>query len=118
MRLRAQDDKPLLAAWAKLQEAGKAGKLLGPAAMVKDINLIPDQAQRQMATFQSFFMVKLLLDLYCDKFVNRYGTLMNTFDEMEAEEGFRQVTSFDFEKFFHLFREWVGSTTGLAVLSD
>jgi hypothetical protein len=35
---------------------------------------------------------------------------MGALDDMEAETCFRQVTSFDFDKFFSLFSDWVQKT--------
>lgn len=118
VKLRSDSTKYLLAGWTMIQDAEKNDKLIKPSVMVKNIGLIPDPARRQLALYQSYYMVKLLLNLYCDKFVHRYGTLMSALEDMEAEDGFRQVTSFDFEKFFSLFREWVRTTNGLVAMSD
>lgn len=96
--------------WTRLQEAQKANQLIKPGIMVKDINLIPDAARRQLALMQSFYMVKLMLGIYCDSFFMKYSTLMGALEDMESEDCFRQITSFDFEKFFSLFNDWVQKT--------
>ncbi len=93
--------------WARLQDAQRANQLIKPSLMIKDINLIPDASRRQLALFQSFYMVRLLLGIYCDSFFTKYSTLMFALEDMDAEACFRQVTSFDFEKFFILFSDWV-----------
>jgi hypothetical protein len=96
--------------WAILQKAQAANQLIQPAVMRKDINLIPDPTRRELALYQSFYMVRLLLTIYCDSFFNKYSTLMSALDDMESETCFRQITSFDFEKFFGLFENWVQKT--------
>ncbi|HPW60634.1 MAG TPA: hypothetical protein PLK58_18450 [Candidatus Rifleibacterium sp.] len=96
--------------WARLQEAQKANQLIKPQIMIKDINLIPDSSRRQLALIQSFYMVRLLLGIYCDSFFAKYSTLMYALEDMDSEACFRQITSFDFEKFFTLFSDWVQKT--------
>ncbi|MDN5279471.1 MAG: hypothetical protein PWR01_3436 [Clostridiales bacterium] len=109
-KIRKDSREWLQKGWAKLQEAQKANQLIKPGIMIKDINLIPDAARRQLALFQSFYMVRLLLGIYCDSFFSKYSTLMGALEDMEAENCFRQITSFDFEKFFSLFDDWVKKT--------
>lgn len=96
--------------WARLQEAQRANQLIKPSVMTKDINLIPDPNRRLLALMQSFYMVRLLLGIYCDSFFSKYSTLMSALEDMEAETCFRQITSFDFEKFSSLFSDWVQKT--------
>jgi hypothetical protein len=96
--------------WAELQDAQKANRLIKPGILEKDITLIPDANRRQLAMYQSFYMVRLLLSIYCDSFFTKYSTLMSALEDMEAEVCFRQITSFDFEKFFYLFNDWVQKT--------
>lgn len=109
-KIRRDSREWLQKGWGRLQEAQRANQLIKPAMMVKDINLIPDPARRQLALLQSFYMVKLLLGIYCDSFFSKYSTLMGALEDMEAEACFRQITSFDFEKFFNLFNDWVQKT--------
>jgi hypothetical protein len=78
--------------------------------MAKDITLIPDAQRRQLAMLQAFYMVRLLLGIYCDSFFTKYSTLMKAIADMDAETCFRQITSFDFDKFFVLFNDWVQKT--------
>lgn len=96
--------------WVRLQDAQRANQLIKPSIMAKDINLIPDASRRQLALFQSFYMVRLLLGIYCDSFFVKYSTLMGVLEDMESEACFRQITSFDFEKFYSMFSEWVQKT--------
>ncbi len=96
--------------WAILQKAQSANQLIQPDVMRKDINLIPDPARRELALYQSFYMVRLLLTIYCDSFFTKYSTLMGALEDMESETCFRQITSFDFDKFFSLFENWVQKT--------
>ncbi|MBF0502187.1 MAG: hypothetical protein HQM09_18750 [Candidatus Riflebacteria bacterium] len=118
VRMRPQSNGFLMNGWSRLQEAEAADKLIKPSVMVKNIAIIPDSARRQLAFHQSYFMVKFLMTIYCNKFVQRYGTLMRALEDMDAEDAFRQVTSFDYEKFHVLFREWVRSTNALVAVSD
>lgn len=96
--------------WTRLQEAQRGNQLIKPGILVKDINLIPDPSRRQLALYQAFYMVRLLLGIYCDSFFTKYSTLMGALEDMESEDCFRQITSFDFEKFFSLFNDWVQKT--------
>ena len=78
--------------------------------MLKDIMLIPNPERRELAKYQSFFMVKYLLNLCGDNFFGKYSTLMSALQDMESEDCFRQITSFNFDKFFSMFEEWVSKT--------
>lgn len=109
-KIRQDSREWLQAGWAKLQEAQKNGQLIKPAVLSKDINLIPDSTRRQLALYQAFYMVRLLLGIYCDSFFTKYSTLMGALEDLEAENCFRQITSFDFDKFFSLFSDWVQKT--------
>ncbi|GAB4279859.1 MAG: hypothetical protein Kow0029_23990 [Candidatus Rifleibacteriota bacterium] len=109
-KIRKDSSEWLQTGWSKLQEAQRANQLIKPGVLVKDINLIPDANRRQLALFQAFYMVRLLLGIYCDSFFSKYATLMAAIEDMEAEDCFRQITSFDFEKFFSLFNDWVQKT--------
>lgn len=115
-KIRRDSREWLQSGWARLQEAQRANQLIKPATMVKDINLIPDATRRQLALFQSFYMVRLLLGIYCDSFFSKYSTLMYALEDMEAESCFRQITSFDFEKFFLLFSDWVQKTNAWSAM--
>ncbi len=109
-KIRKDSREWLQSGWARLQDAQRANQLIKPATMVKDINLIPDATRRQLALFQSFYMVRLLLGIYCDSFFSKYSTLMGVLEDMDSESCFRQITSFDFDKFFSLFSDWVQKT--------
>ena len=109
-KIRKDSREWLQTGWTRLQEAQKANQLIKPQIMIKDINLIPDANRRQLALFQSFYMVRLLLGIYCDSFFTKYSTLMYALEDMDSEACFRQITSFDFEKFFTLFSDWVQKT--------
>ena len=102
--------------WTRLQDAQRGNQLIKPAIMVKDIYLIPDSSRRQLALFQSYYMVKLLLGDYCDTFFSKYSTLMGALEDLEAEACFRQITSFDFDKFFVLFSDWVQKTNAWSAM--
>ena len=115
-KIRPDSREWLQAGWNKLQEAQKSGQLIKPNILVKDINLIPDPARRQLALYQAFYMVRLLLSIYCDSFFTKYSTLMGALEDMEAETCFRQITSFDFEKFFTLFSDWVHKTNAWSAM--
>jgi hypothetical protein len=109
-KIRKDSREWLQKGWGLLQEANKSHQLIKPGVMEKDIKLIPDIARRQLAMYQSFYMVRLLLGIYCDSFFTKYSTLMGALEDMEAENCFRQITSFDFSKFFELFSDWVEKT--------
>lgn len=109
-KLRKDSREWLQSGWKTLQESQKANQLIKPGIMEKDIKLIPDPGRRQLALMQSFYMVRLLLGIYCDSFFTKYSTLMSALDDMEAETCFRQITSFDFDKFHGLFCDWVKVT--------
>ncbi|MDD3148284.1 MAG: hypothetical protein PHD82_13360 [Candidatus Riflebacteria bacterium] len=115
-KIRKDSREWLQAGWAKLQDAQKANQLIKPAILTKDIYLVPDASRRQLALFQSFYMVRLLLGIYCDSFFSKYSTLMYALEDMEAESCFRQITSFDFEKFFVLFSDWVQKTNAWSAM--
>jgi hypothetical protein len=115
-KIRKDSREWLQKGWSRLQDAQRANQLIKPAIMVKDINLIPDPARRQLALWQSFYMVRLLLGIYCDSFFSKYSTLMGALEDMEAETCFRQITSFDFEKFFSLFNDWVQKTNAWSAM--
>ncbi|MFZ2955381.1 MAG: hypothetical protein WA705_00595 [Candidatus Ozemobacteraceae bacterium] len=117
-RMRPQSNSYLMDGWSRLQEAESGDKLIKLSAMVKNIFTIPDPARRQLAIHQAFYMVKYLLGIYCNKFVQRYGTMMRAIEDMPSEDAFRQVISFGFDKFYALFREWVRSTNALMVMND
>lgn len=93
--------------WESLQTAQKSGQLIKPAMMLKDINIIPDPARRQLACFEAYYMVKMLINNNCDAFFSKYSTLMKALDDMEAEVCFRQITSFDIGRFYSMFEKWV-----------
>ena len=93
--------------WEKLQAAQKNNQLLKPSMMLKEISIMPDLNKKELALFQSYYLVKHLLTIYCDKFFSKYSTLMKALEDMEAETCFRQITSFDFEKFFSMFDSFV-----------
>jgi hypothetical protein len=115
-KVRKDNREFLQAGWAKLQDAQKSKQLIKPDLMLKDINLIPNPQRRELAQFQAFYMVRLLLTIYCDSFFNKYSTLMGALTDMEAEACFRQITSFDFNKFFDLFDNWVEKTNAWAAM--
>lgn len=115
-KIRKESREWLQKGWGKLQEAQRVNQLIKPAIMVKDINLIPDPARRQLALMQSFYMVRLLLGIYCDSFFSKYSTLMGALEDLEAEACFRQITSFDFEKFFAFFNDWVQKTNAWSAM--
>ena len=100
----------LQSGWEKLQAAQKNGQLIKPAMMVKEITLMTDASKKEMALMQSFYMVRLLLTIYCDSFFSKYSTLMKALEDMESETCFRQITSFSFDKFFSMFDNWVKNT--------
>ncbi|HEY9071097.1 MAG TPA: hypothetical protein VIV61_12635 [Candidatus Ozemobacteraceae bacterium] len=108
----------LIAGWNSLQEANKTDQLIKPGLMLKNINFIPDPARRRLAQHQAFYMVRLLLSTYSDKFFKRYSTLMGAFEDMESEAVFRQCCNLDYEKFFSLFKDWVRTTNAWAAASD
>jgi len=108
----------LLNAWNQIQQAELADKLIRLTVMVKNINLIPDPARRQLAFHQAYFMAKYLLTNCGDKFFHRYGTLMKALEDMDAESAFQQTCNFNFEKFFPLFREWVRVTNAIIAVSE
>ncbi len=93
--------------WEVLQEAKKNNQLIKPAMMLKDINLIPDPNRRQLACFEAYYMVKMLITNNCDGFFAKYSTLMKALEDMEAEVCFRQITSFDIDRFYTMFETWV-----------
>jgi len=115
-KIRPDSREWLQAGWIRLQEAQKGGQLIKPAILSKDINLIPDPGRRQLALYQAFYMVRLLLGIYCDSFFTKYSTLMGALEDMEAETCFRQITSFDFDKFFSLFSDWVQKTNAWSAM--
>ena len=115
-KIRSDSREWLQSGWGKLQEAQKSGQLIKPGILTKDIHLIPDPARRQIALFQSFYMVRLLLGIYCDSFFTKYSTLMGALEDLEAETCFRQITSFDFEKFHALFSDWVQKTNAWSAM--
>lgn len=117
-RLRSDGKAYLLAGWTALQEAEKTDKLIKPNMMVKYVGLIPDPARRTLALHQAFFMVKFLHTVYPDRFIKKYGTLMSALEDMEAESGFQQITGYDYEKFFVLFKDWVKSTNIWVAVTD
>ena len=106
----------LQSGWEKLQNAQNKGQLIKPSLMTKDISLIPDPSRRELAFFQSFYMVKLLLTIYCDNFFSKYSTLMKALEDMESENCFRQITSFSFDKFFSMFETWVHKTNAWSAM--
>jgi len=118
LRARRNSNDYLHAGWISLQEAHKADQLIKPALMLKNINFIPDPARRQLALHQAFFMVRLLVSTYSDKFFKRYSTLMGAFEDMESESAFRQTCNLDYEKFFTMFKDWVRSTNAWAAISE
>ncbi len=97
----------LQSGWEKLQTAQKQGSLLKPNMLIRDLSTIIDPQKLELAKFQSYYMVKLLLSIYCDKFFSKYSTLMKAIDDMDSENCFRQITSFSYEKFFSMFENWV-----------
>ncbi|MBI3039364.1 DUF2156 domain-containing protein [bacterium] len=107
----------LLDGWSKLQEAEKSDQLIKLSILTKNIAMIPDQNRKILAQFQSFYLVKFLLSL-CNEFVKRYSTLMSSIEDMESENAFRQVASFNYDKFFSLFKEWVHSTNAWLAISE
>lgn len=115
-KIRKDSREWLQKGWVRLQEAQRSNQLIKPSIMIKDINLIPDSARRQLALYQSFYMVRLLLGIYCDSFFAKYSTLMGALEDLEAETCFRQITSFDFEKFFSLFSDWVQKTNAWSAM--
>ena len=115
-KIRPDSHEWLQNGWNKLQEAQKSGQLIKPGIMVKDIHLISDPVRRQLALYQSFYMVRLLLGIYCDSFFAKYSTLMSALEDLEAETCFRQITSFDFDKFFVLFSDWVQKTNAWSAM--
>ena len=106
-RIRQDQINWLQSGWEKLQAAQKNGQLLKPNMLVKELSTISDAQKRELGFYQSYYMVKLLLSIYCDKFFSKYSTLMKALEDMEAENCFRQITSFSYEKFFSMFEEWV-----------
>ena len=110
LQLRKEGEKSLKDGWDSLQTAQASDQLIKPELMLKDITLIPNPKRRELAKMQAFFMVKFILTMYCDSFFGKYSTLMNALSDMEAEYCFRQITSFDFDKFFKLFKDWVSKT--------
>lgn len=100
--------------WNLLLDANKKNQLVKPALLDNDLTPVSDENRRQLAIYQSFYMVHFLLNTYCDSFFSRYSTLMKVIDYMEAETCFRQITSFDFEKFFAMFESWVGKNKAWA----
>lgn len=109
-KLRRDSREWLQNGWKALQSSQKANQLIKPGVMEKDIKLIPDPNRRQLAMMQSFYMVRLLLSIYCDSFFSKYSIMMSAIDDMGAETCFRQITSFDFDKFHALFCNWVKTT--------
>lgn len=93
--------------WDMLQEAKKNNQLIKPVMMLKDINLIPEPQRKQLAFFEAYYMVKMLTTNNCDGFFAKYSTLMKALEDMEAEICFRQITSFDIERFYAMFEKWV-----------
>lgn len=110
LKYRPDSRQYLLEGWTELQTALKANQLIRPSMMIKNLSLIPDSQRRKLAFHQAYFMVKLLMTMYCDGFFKKYSTLMGALEDMEAENTFRQLTGFDFEKFFGLFEDWVRTT--------
>jgi len=117
-RIGPDSQQNLLNAWGTLQEAQKVEQLIKPNLMMKSVHLIPDPTRRALAVNQSFFMARLLLTIYCDKFFNRYSTLMGALEDMDAQAAFRQVTNFDYDKFFSLFKDWVRTENAWVAISD
>lgn len=117
-KIRPDSKDYLVGGWNSLLEALKAEQLIKPSVMAKSLHLIPDANRRQLAIHQAYFMVRLLLTNYADKFFRKYATLMAAFEDMEAENAFQQITSFDFEKFFGLFKDWVRTTNVWVAISD
>lgn len=115
-KIRRDSREWLQSGWGRLQEAQRNGQLIKPSIMIKDIYLIPDPVRRQLAMFQAFYMVKLLLGIYCDSFFTKYSTLMGALEDLEAESCFRQITSFDFNKFFSFFTDWVQKTNAWSAM--
>lgn len=106
----------LQSGWSKLQEAQRGDQLIKPTVMARDVNLIPDSGRRQLALYQAYYMVRLLLSIHCDGFFTKYSTLMHALEDMEAEACFRQITGYDFEKFFNLFNDWVKRTNAWSAI--
>ena len=97
----------LQSGWEKLQIAQKQDSLLKPDMLKRDLSTIINPQKLELAQFQSYYMVKLLLRIYCDKFFSKYSTLMKAIEDMDSENCFRQITSFSYEKFFSMFENWV-----------
>ena len=115
-RLKPHSKDFLLHGWNQLQDCQKNNTLIKPNMLVNNLGLIPDEQRRTLAYFESFYMVRLLTTQYSTGFFNKYATLMSALDHMEAETIFRQITSFDFDKFFSLFEDWVRTTNGWAAM--
>ena len=115
-KIRQDQIQWLQTGWEKLQTAQKANQLIKPAMMVKEITLMSDAAKKELALMQSFYMVRLLLTIYCDSFFSKYSTLMKALEDMESETCFRQITSFSFDKFFSMFDNWVQKTNAWAAM--
>ncbi|MBQ2594221.1 MAG: hypothetical protein II567_13190 [Candidatus Riflebacteria bacterium] len=109
-KIRQDQIQWLQSGWEKLQTAQKNGQLLKPTMMLKEISLMSDSVKKELAFFQSFYMVRLLLTIYCDSFFSKYSTLMKALEDMESETCFRQITSFSFDKFYSMFENWVQKT--------
>ncbi len=117
-KIRPDSKEFLVSGWNICLEALKAEQLIKPSVMAKSLHLIPDANRRQLATFQAFFMVRLLISNYSDKFFKKYATLMAVLEDADAENVFRQVTTLDFDKFFGLYKDWVRTTNVWAAISD
>jgi hypothetical protein len=109
-KIRQDQIQWLQGGWEKLQTAQKNNQLIKPSMMIKEITLMSDSTRKEMALMQSFYMVRLLLTIYCDSFFSKYSTLMKALEDMESETCFRQITSFSFDKFFSMFDNWVQKT--------
>ncbi len=109
-KIRQDQIQWLQGGWEKLQTAQKNNQLIKPSMMIKEITLMSDSTKKEMALMQSFYMVRLLLTIYCDSFFSKYSTLMKALEDMESETCFRQITSFSFDKFFSMFDNWVQKT--------
>lgn len=104
--------------WKLCEEALKTDSFIKPQILRKNIYFIPDPNRKSLAIAQSYFMVKLLINNYSDRFFKKYSTLMSAFEDLEAENAFQQITSFDFDKFFTLFKDWVKSTNVWVAISE
>lgn len=94
-------------AFETIKKANADKKLVPLRLLIKDTVLSSGAQKMQLVNYQTYFLVKLLRNTYCDKFFSKYVAMLTEFSDLNGEQCFTQAAGFSYSRLYSYFCDWL-----------